>query len=157
MRVRVWHLVAILVLVGAATTWVFNPPGLSGSAFYGAPVPVGQQLLGFGGFPLGDRTIQLRSVEAVLSPDSAAAEIKLAVCREAVLMAFGDFDNACSEVYAVEGATIDGLDLEVVIGITPLEPGIVHIEGFDVSYREGIRFGSDRVPAKIEIEGKPRL
>ena len=63
----------------------------------------------------------------------------------------GDLDGYCGTASGVDGAILGVPYQQVVITIRPHETGVVHIEGFDVRYRDGLRVGTQRTGSDITI------
>jgi hypothetical protein len=53
---------------------------------------------------------------------------------------------SCTSIDPVDGATATLWfdQATVVVLVTPHQPGHVHIEGYDITYRDGVRHGTQR-------------
>lgn len=146
-------LVAAVVVTGY--WWLSHPDALhEGGAAVGAPGKIGETVLFDTGIHLHQgRQVVLREVRPVMAKGSVPATIEFAICRPhgAIGALVGKFSDYCDSVEDVEGAMLSRNAQQVVASVRPLESGTVAIEGFAVSYRDGIRFGSTTIETRVEV------
>jgi hypothetical protein len=108
-----------------------------------------------GGAP--ETTVNLRSVTPRIAVNTARATVTLVVCRGNAALVYGgtwhgDPAPYCARRSALHPGTIrlgtpDGAvnTTGVLVAVTPHRSGIVRIEGANVTYRQGIRYGHQHV------------
>ncbi|BEP12391.1 hypothetical protein acdb102_07020 [Acidothermaceae bacterium B102] len=62
----------------------------------------------------------------------------------------------CGSVVAFHPGSllIDDRKIEVLLVVAPRRAGVVHIEGLDVSYRRGLRFGHQHVGSDTTVTAR---
>ena len=148
-------LAAVVLVAGAAQWWRTHPDrfGPVGNQT-GITAEVGQMASASAVLPTG-HAVRLRSVEPVVAPGSAAAAIHVQVCnaRGNVLGAGrGLITRHCTSLSPIDGQLmLDDESPYVLVTIVPLEPGTVLVEGFDVTYDDGWRHGTERTGQSVEV------
>jgi len=164
-RVVALVLIAALALLLAAVGWVWlvkpdavRPAGdaVSSTGPVGSQVYVGTSISTHGPwdqkFDEGARTIDLVSVTPRIDVNSADAVVTLVLCLPKGAEGLGvgapsDLRQLCEGAGAVPvtpGPVALGFppDAQVVAIVTTHHVGVVHLAGYDVVYRDGIRHGS---------------
>lgn len=155
--------VALLVMVGIAAGWWITHPGAF--ADYGpAAVETGSVRAGevvlVDGVLAPDGIVELRRVEPQLAAGSAEVTMFVQVCSEGAAGGVGfvvgqPLEPFCPEPQIVSGTEFGAPGQQLVVTMVPTEPGEIVIDGFEVSYRRGLRFGSQLTGARIEISVLP--
>lgn len=98
----------------------------------------------------GDIALVLDAVTPRVTKNTAGARVEVVVCvRKATASPIGmvrsGLDQHCTRVDRLRTPahlTVGYGSAQLLLQVTPTRPGEVRIEGFDVRYRDGIRFGS---------------
>jgi hypothetical protein len=160
-------MVAALVFVGfLGWRWVNHPDALQ--PYYGmiesAPIPLGHTMyndavIGPASEPSGngpaDATVTVESLTPVVTENTSQATVVLLVCeRNSSHIGIGTQEGAlsasCTRVYPFKGpATLDlgFTTVQIVAVVTPHKAGVVDVAGYEVSYEQGIRHGTQHVGA----------
>lgn len=163
-RRRVAVVVGIATVVGlavAGVAWWSHPnalmPYASGASI---SVPLGDALTSDTGLQTvtrGDASpneavITIDQVTPVVIENSSNARISVSLCLRkvgtqgvgTVIGSHQSLAGSCTAVVPVQGATtpLGFISAQVILRIVPQQAGVVHIAGFRVRYREGIRRGS---------------
>ena len=110
-------------------------------------------------------TVTFRHVEPVVVRNDAGARLELRICRldpdRPDGSVVGSIDVAtlsefCKQLDPVDGARFDRAwdarpQSQVILTITPTRPGVVKIQGLNVSYRQGIRFGNQTTGPDLTV------
>jgi hypothetical protein len=148
-----------LALIAGFTWWLINPSSLQpyGSGLQGHAA-VGETAHYAAYIAPEDGQVTLREVMPVVTQNTAGAVIEVTLCRQGEdADQYGGWGGAlsahCVETAPVSGATLDSEPgpSGVVVSVTPQQPGIVTIEGFDVSYRDGWRRGLQRAGIRLDV------
>jgi len=165
-----WRLLLALVGVGALVIagWAFwwwthpNAFGPYGSQV-GGRIEVGRPMYYDTGLYPAHRDgeeperipVTLKQVTPVVIDNSADADIQVRVCRRAEpgtgVGAVRSVRRFCDALDVID----DDMQLrstdQVIATVVPQRPGVVHIEGFRVDYRDGIRRGSQHSGLEIRL------
>lgn len=144
-------LVLAIVLVGVAAWFVLHPSPLPTSdrtvevrTPVGAPVYVaiysGSQT---------DRNIRLSSVH-VNAPADSTAEVRAQVCAGGSLSVTADPAGFCSRVSPASGASL-GPDDTLMLEIRSPTAGTLVLDDVQVSYREGLQWGTQPVGPRVSV------
>jgi hypothetical protein len=97
-------------------------------------------------------SVHLNSVQPIVVQNTANADIKMLLCRPikefAGDAASADMSSFCSSLESfrpVTGSFYPTGTWLLVAEITPRQPGVVRIDQFNVTFREGLRTGKQRV------------
>lgn len=109
--------------------------------------------------------VTMRSTEVFVADGSVAAATTISLCRahpgadpksSGIGAWSGDVTEFCADLQSV-----DGLDLgdagpadTLILTVVPLEAGQVHVTGFELSYDQGGRRGTEQVDVDLKV-GKP--
>jgi hypothetical protein len=97
------------------------------------------------------QSVALRAVAPVVVKNTAGAGVAMVLCTPTGTYGVGsvraaDLGQYCSQVAPLGSGTVAlGLGppmTQLLAEITPSRPGVVRIEGFEVTYRDGIRWGT---------------
>jgi hypothetical protein len=167
-RSRVWLWVVAIVgavglvgLVGSALWWTNHPTALSPTGGITSEAVVGKtQAYDAGIIPRHDEnapnggesaTITITKIVPVITQDDAHAVVQVALCDGLRVSAIGGVGPAyvkrtCTHVQPITpGMTFDYNYLhsqQIFVWITARRPGTVSIDGFEVTYSEGLRHGT---------------
>jgi hypothetical protein len=153
-------LTAALAVVGAALglRWLVSDHTLSGyHNSESAPVTLGQTV--YAGLPTlptgGSRRLDLRKVQLRIGANTADATVTAMICDQRAGAAslvgggvvLGDASRFCTSLrpFRAGTLTVGGTASGIVLAVTPHIAGVVHLEGADVEYRDGIRRGRQHV------------
>lgn len=97
-------------------------------------------------------TLTIDRIVPVVTENSARADVTVELCRRRPATDFVgspvdvSLFAACTSTDPVGGATATLWfdQARVVVLVTPHQPGHVHIEGYDITYRDGVRHGTQR-------------
>jgi len=97
-------------------------------------------------------SLHLNSVKPIMAENTANASIQMLLCRPigdfAGDASTADMSSFCSSLETfrpVAGSFFPNGTWLLVAEITPHQPGVVHIAQFNVTFREGLRTGKQRV------------
>jgi hypothetical protein len=93
-----------------------------------------------------DRTLHINQVTIGVDGEARVAAL---VCRDGTLSETTEPETFCTSLVEAEGATLepgDGLVLEILED----EPGEVTIEPVEISYRDGLQWGTQPVGPSVE-------
>lgn len=154
-RRRTGGLIAVVVIALLLVGWWATQPAAfpaSGDTLtYTPPDPVDERRIHVDTGISPDRTVHVIAITPVYerAPDDIDERVSFHRCPTAVVGVVGpDLATYCPSPQDVEG---DGLgpDDQVVLGLTvDAEP--IHIDGFVVTYRSGLRVGRQHTGAAIE-------
>lgn len=153
--------VALLAVLGGTAWWATHPDVFDDAGGFGmttVPEPVGQTYYaGIVSTSITDerRELELRSATPVVHSDSAGADIEVYVCEvDPTQDAVGvgtqrkePTDVCLTFEPAAEGTLLltggDAPRHELVLAVTATRPGVVEVRGVEVSYRTGLRRGTE--------------
>ena len=106
-----------------------------------------------------DGSVNLAEAAPHVLVNTAGAELTTHVCRVAGEGSFssvlGDLDDYCSELTPVDGAVLslpeESSRQQVVMTITAAHPGVLGVQGLDLTYRDGAQYGTQRVGEHVWI------
>lgn len=143
---------ATLVL---AVWWLFTPSAVGDRAHgetHGGPVEAGSEIHIDTGLS-AERPVEIRGVVPVAGDDSVPFEATLSACSEgSVGVVTGTLSEHCADRQPVRGARFHRSPQQVVVTLVAERPGTIIIEGFDTTYRDGVRFGSQRAGHRITVD-----
>jgi hypothetical protein len=146
--VLLW-IVATAVVVAFGAWFVTHPPALPlPEDPVEVSIPLGEAYYVGIYDPAADDDRTLHISQATISVDGEATVAAL-VCRGGTLSETTDPETFCTSLDEAAGATLepgDGLVLEVLED----EPGEVTIEPVEISYRDGVRWGTQPVGPTVE-------
>ncbi|MEZ0580464.1 hypothetical protein [Nocardioides sp. MH1] len=138
-------LAIIALAIGWAVWYVRTPGGLSTSDRTVEDSGVVGQTLYIKMYGVGDdfdRTLRLTDVSIDVSP-SDGVEAKAMVCVDGSISVTTDPTGQCKKLEDAEDAEFSDND-SIVLAVTASQAGTVEIGQLDVSFRDGIKWGSDR-------------
>ena len=151
-------LVPVLAL-GAGAWWVTHPSDAfrqQGSTM-ALPVAVGET--GLAGLFVGaGREVTLRDVRPVLTTNTADATVRVVLCQpvaDLIGSGRGTVESACSRVLPLEGAALSGERAGrpyLLVAITPKRAGTVVVDGVEISYRDGVRRGTETAGVTVKVD-----
>ncbi|MDX6256130.1 MAG: hypothetical protein QOJ11_2464 [Frankiales bacterium] len=166
---------ATALAVGAGALglrWLVSDHALYG---YGSsesgPVTLGQTVYaGLPAMPTGvgageSRRLDLRSVHLRIGANTSHATVTAMICSQRVGSAslvgggeaLGDPNQFCTSLqpFRAGSLTVGATASGIVVAVTPHTAGVVHIEGADVEYRDGIRRGRQHVGLEMTFTTAP--
>jgi hypothetical protein len=162
----------VIVLVGAvvwAGWWLTHPDRFAyGNEIAFHPLPVGESVLVDTGLVPGtiddtgtfsEATVKITSVAPrVVRDDGGDAVLTLWLCQRTDAGAVGSvaadkLPRFCDPATEIEGevGTFTYAEQQVLLQVTPSGPGRVVIEGVDVTYRDGLRRGTEHAGNRIVV------
>jgi hypothetical protein len=161
-------LTAALAVAGAAlgVRWLVSDHALygygsseSGAVTLGQTVYAGLPTLPTGVGGEGSRRLDLRNVQLRISANTSHAIVTAMICDRPVGGAglvgggavLGNPSRFCASLrpFRAGSLTVGGTASGIVLAVTPHTAGVVHIEGADVEYRDGIRRGRQHVGVEM--------
>lgn len=146
--VMLW-IVAVALVVVFGAWFVTHPPSLPvPDQPVEVQIPLGEaEYVGlYSSAAEDERTLHISGVSIDVDGEATVAAL---VCKEGTLSVTNDPETFCSSLVEAEGATLepgDGLVLEVLED----EPGAVTIEPVEISYRDGVQWGTQPVGPTVE-------
>ena len=148
-RVLLW-IVAIVVVVGFGAWFVTHPAPLPAPA---EPVqvrsPLGEALYVGIYNPASDDERTLHISQVSIDVDGEVAVVRPLVCRDGAVSETTEPETFCSSLDEPEGATVepgDGLVLEILED----QEGEATIQPVEISYRDGLQWGTQPVGPTVE-------
>jgi hypothetical protein len=122
----------------------------------GAHASIGQPVL-FSTDLVPSSEVTLRQAHARVLADTADATIRMVLCVDASSSAAvrESAKEHCDRVLPISGARLSphlGSDRQVMVEVTLRRRGKVVLDGFDVTYRTGLRLGSESAGLVITVE-----
>lgn len=165
-RRAAWRYIVISVIIlsaaGVGYVWLTSARALQGYGDeWGSPVQPGHTLYTDTGiYPAASATatIDFRDIRPRVTLNTADAIIELLTCTTpSGSMRIGtvldaDIEHYCAPMTPWRSGTLttgSDADTYLIFAITPHREGRVEIDGEDVHYRDGIRFGTQHVGATI--------
>jgi hypothetical protein len=144
-------LLLALVLVGVATWFVLHPSPLpTTDRTVEARTPIGTPIyVAVYSGNQTDRTIRLSSVH-VNAPADSTAEVTARVCAGGSLSVTADPTGFCSRVLPAAGASL-GPDDTLMLEIQSATAGTLVLDDLQVSYREGLQWGTQPVGSRVSV------
>jgi hypothetical protein len=96
-----------------------------------------------------DRTFTLSAVHAN-APEDATADITAQVCVDGSLSVTADATGFCTRILPAAGAQI-GSDDTLMLKIVSSTPGTLVLDDVQVSYREGLQWGTQPVGPRVSV------
>lgn len=96
-----------------------------------------------------EREIDVREVE--FNTSGGELDIEAMICRNGAIGSTTNPDQFCSEVVEAEGALVLGGNDQLIAAITGSEPGTITVEDAEISYRDGLQFGSSSTGPSITV------
>jgi hypothetical protein len=167
-RTYVLTLTAALAVGGGALglRWLVSDHALYGyGSSMGGPVTLGQTV--YSGLPTlptgvgggGSRRLDLRNVHLRVSDNTSHATVTAMICNQRAGSAglvgggavLGDPSPYCTSLrpFRAGSLTLGGSASGIVLAVTPHTAGVLHIEGADVDYRDGLRRGRQHVGVEM--------
>lgn len=98
------------------------------------------------------RSLTIRGVE--LGDGAEGATVEALVCRGGRVTVTTNAEPFCEEVLDAEGAGLDLPADQLMVSVTAHEPVTVTLEGLEVTFREGLQWGSQSLPdVTVDIVG----
>lgn len=146
----------VLALAAGAAWWVLTPErfGPAGSRIM-AQGNVGQPML-FGTFATPSEAVALRSVTPSVRSNTADADVRVVLCDDArsrspVGSVIASAEQECARLLSLDGSRLAAGDTRLLLEITPRAVGSVEVQGLDIAYRDGARWGSERAGLFVEV------
>lgn len=153
-RSKLWRILVILATIGVAVGWavwfVRTPDDLPTTTDRVDDAGVVGQETYVGMFAVGDgfdRTLDISEITVDVTADGEV-EVVPKLCRGGSLNVTTDADTYCPDFVDAEGEEFTGGD-SIVLVVSASEPTEVEIGQLEISFREGIKWGSNK-PAGIE-------
>jgi hypothetical protein len=155
--------VVVLILTGWG--WSLTHPNLidgSGSGVYGT-AEVGESIL-FGIAPGPKREVVLRHAAGHVTVNTASADVRVVLCnqmrdRSVLGSKLGTAAAQCTSLTPLAGAHLRRItsdrSAQLLVQVTPRRVGEVVIDGVDLAYRAGIRWGWQRTGPTIRLRVSP--
>jgi hypothetical protein len=143
--------VLALVLVGVAAWFVLHPSPLpTTERTVEASTPVGTPVyVAVYSGSRADRAIRLSSVH-VNAPADSTAEVTARVCAGGSLSVTADPTRFCTRVLPAAGASL-GPDDTLMLEIRSATAGTLVLDDLEVSYREGLQWGTQPVGPRVRV------
>lgn len=147
-------LACVLVASGALVWWVRSPqafPAYGNEVSYQRALPAGRGMaVGMLGM-VRPPDVVIDRVSARVAEGSAPVAVDAVVCVHRTrgsgvgLVLLGELSEFCSQVLPIAGRNLAAFPrgADIVLSVVPLAPGHVTIRGIDISYRQGVRRGTD--------------
>lgn len=138
----------VSVLIAGTGWWATHDHRFSGiSSYVIVPAHVGQPVaFGMSASPDGG-PVTLQDVRALVREGSARARVEVVLCPGGwgIGASRDPVSTLCSERPRLHGARYSGLadGSALLVVVTALQPGDVDVDGVQVRYRDGWRWGSD--------------
>ncbi len=94
-----------------------------------------------------DRTVHIS--EVTIDVDGEVSVVAALVCRDGAVSVTTEPETFCSSLADAEGATLEPGD-ELVLEILEDQPGEATIQPVEISYRDGLRWGTQPVGPTVE-------
>jgi hypothetical protein len=155
-------IVTILLLAGAAglALWFLRPDALEGPGNrVGTIMRPGEHVL-LGTWIDPKRDIELVSIRPI-KPPPAGATVTFHGCvlsGDSIGSANGEPESECRDVLPINGLRIrkdEPTDPQIIVRIEMTEPGTYASPGFLVTYRDGIRGGTEQSGTAFTVRAKP--
>jgi hypothetical protein len=146
--VLLW-IVAVAVAVGFGAWFVTHPPALplpEEPAELQIPLGEAEYVGIYDPAADGDRTLHISEVTIDVDGEATVAAL---VCKDGTVSETNEPETFCTSLVEAEGATLepgDGLVLEVLED----EPGEATVAPVEISYRDGLRWGTQPVGPTVE-------
>ena len=95
------------------------------------------------------REIDIREVSFDTADDEA--ELEAMICRDGAIGSTTDPEQFCTEVVEAEGSLVLGGEDQLIVAITGSKAGTVTVDAVDISYRDGLQFGTSSTGPKIVV------
>jgi hypothetical protein len=146
-------LVTMTVVIWSHSAKAFDRGGVEQSSTVSGNAPRFISLEAYsGGGAAHLNTVHLNTVRPIVVQNTANADIKMLLCRPIAEFAgdatTADMSKYCSSLESfrpVTGSFYPNGTWLLVAEITPHQPGVVRINQFNVTFREGLRTGKQRV------------
>jgi len=142
-------LLAVMALAAVGAWWMTHPAGFPERGTFSEQTPTGSPLfIGVLG-PSSDsgRSLVINDTHVpVEGPDGT--EAALLICRGGSIGTTADANAFCPELVEAKGQTFhygETTAEQLVLRVSSPTPGTVDIAGVDITFREGIQFGTLRV------------
>lgn len=151
---RWWWVVVVMVLLAVLGWWATHPAELPEGEPVSVSVRPGQEVyVGVLGPQPGSRTLHVRGVEVL--GDLGGTDPTPWVCRGGSVGLTTAPDRFCVAVLPADGAELrlgegDQLMVSLVAGSTPLS-----LDGVQLSYREGLQWGTGRGGRPVDVQVLP--
>ena len=148
----------LLLALVASAWWATHPNRFDpvGNRIGTDRAAVGSPLLfGVAADPRSD--VDLRTVRARVTENTAGARVRVLLCRDDELIgsAIGPAETTCRGVRPASGATLHPfkkeIDPKLVIEVVPRRPGRVVIDGVRIAYRSGLRWGWQSTGIVVDV------
>ena len=152
-----WLWLAALVLLGAvAAWWTTHPEGFGRHGRVELETPAGRPIfVGVLGPSTGSgRTIRISDVTAQVVQAPTGTEVVGLICRGGAIGFTSDANAFCTELAEANGETLHygNATLEqLVLRITSPNPGLVEIDGADLTFRDGLQSGTTQVGRTVLV------
>lgn len=95
------------------------------------------------------REIDIRDV--TFDTSAEGLELEALICRDGAIGTTTDPSEFCREVVEAEGALTLGGDDQLMVAITGSELALIRVNEVDISYRDGLQFGTDSTGPRIVV------
>lgn len=172
---RSWPLTAagaLVLALGSTAWWVTHPDVFDKAGGFG---------VGGKGFPAGGtwyfgavitperderRTLELKSATPVVRSDTADAELEVFLCEvdpAAEVAGVGAQRREPTNICRVFEPVSEGMRFltgggeprhELILRVRTTQPGVVRVEGIEISYRDGLRRGTQVTGADVTVRAR---
>lgn len=97
----------------------------------------------------GARSLTIRGVD--LGKPAEGATVEALVCRGGMVTVTTNAEPFCEELVEAEGTTLDLPGDQLLVSVTADQVATVTLDDMEVSFREGLQWGSQELPA-ITVE-----
>jgi len=95
------------------------------------------------------REIDIRDVTFDTSADGL--ELEALICRDGAIGSTTDPGEFCAEVVEAQGSLTLGGDDQLIVAITGSDSALIRVNEVDISYRDGLQFGTDSTGPVIVV------
>lgn len=178
-RRKVVTVVALLAAIGALVAlafsgyWLTHPNRMTYGNLIGTRIPVDEPVVmgiyvstedpGIDG-DTDPVPVTLTGVEPRVEVNTADASLEILLCELGPGARIGNIgtssvrylERVCAGLRPVDQPVenFTGTGGFLVLVVTPRQPGLVRVDGFDTTYRDGIRWGSDQAGVELVVRVK---
>jgi len=148
-------LVGLIALAGIGAWWMTHPGGFAPRGRLSEQTPVDTPLFVAVLGPSNDsaRTVELRDVSAAYS-GPGGTDVTVLICRGGSIGTTTDAAPFCPQLVEAKGEEFhygERVAEQLVLRVQAPVPGTVTVDGVDLTFREGLQFGTVRVGPHLTL------